>query len=57
MAKCILENIIAEAKVSTESGQAKYRQYFIKYKWYKAYKPAVDAQLTEKGYADCIVKE
>lgn len=55
MAKVIADNIIKAAKVSLEAGQEKYRAYFVKYTWYKAYKAAVDARLTAAGYKDCIV--
>lgn len=55
MAKVIADNIINAAKVSFEAGQEKYRAYFVKYTWYKAYKETVDARLTAAGYKDCIV--
>lgn len=55
MAKVIADNIINAAKVSLEAGQEKYRAYFVKYTWYKAYKAAVDTRLTAAGYEKCIV--
>lgn len=57
MAKCIADKIIEEARVGVERGQAKYRQYFIKYTWYKDYKTAVDNRLIAAGYGACIVTE
>ena len=51
----IATNIENAAKVSLEAGQEKYRTYFIKYPWYKAYKNAVDARLKAAGYEKCIV--
>lgn len=55
MAKVIANNIIKAANGSLEAGQEKYRTYFAKYTWYKAYKAEVDALLTAAGCKDCIV--
>lgn len=55
MEKVIADNIINAAKVSVEAGQAKYRTYFVKYTWYKAYKAGVDARLKAAGFESCIV--
>ena len=55
MAKVIANNIIKAAQTSLEAGQEKYRTYFVKYTWYKAYKADVDALLTAAGCKDCIV--
>ena len=55
MENVIADNIINAAKVSLEAGQAKYRTYFVKYTWYKAYKAGVDARLTAAGFEKCIV--
>lgn len=49
---------IEEARdISLESGQAKYKAYFVNTKLYKKYKADVDAILTVDGYSDCIVAE
>ena len=60
MEKCIADKIIEARMTGKEAGQEKYRTYFVKginAKLYKNYKAKVDAILTEKGCADCIVTE
>lgn len=47
--------IEAARKVSLESGQAKYRAYFISTTRYAAFKADVDEILTLDGYGDCIM--
>ena len=42
-------------KTGPETGQAKYRAYFISTARYTEFKADVDEILTIDGYADCIV--
>ena len=49
--------IKAQADISLEKGQDKYRAYFINTPIYAKWKESVDATLTADGYADCIVTE
>lgn len=53
----IAKKILAAKDESLAKAQARYRAYFIKYKFYEAFKPAVDAILIEEGATDCIVTE
>ena len=51
----IAQQIIKQAKISKEKGQAKYRAYFIKTPIYLDWKEEVDSILEIEGYQDCIV--
>lgn len=42
-------------ETSLETGQAKYRAYFVNTTLYLKYKPDVDAILIQDGFSDCIV--
>lgn len=53
----IAQQIIKQAKISIEKGQAKYRAYFIKTPIYLDWKEEVDSILEIEGYQDCIVSE
>lgn len=53
----IAKQIIKQAKISTEKGQAKYRAYFIKTPIYLDWKEEVDSILEIECYQDCIVSE
>ena len=55
MSSFIAQQIIKQAKISTEKGQAKYRAYFIKTSIYLDWKEEVDSILEIEGYQDCIV--
>lgn len=57
MSSFIAQQIIKQAKVSTEKGQAKYRAYFIKTHLYLDWKEEVDTILEVEGYEECIVTE
>lgn len=57
MATFIAQQIIQQAKINIEKGQAKYRAYFVKTHIYKNYQADVDTILTTDGYEDCIVTE
>lgn len=55
MSSFIAQQIIKQAKISIEKGQAKYRSYFIKTPIYLDWKEEVDSILEIEGYKDCIV--
>lgn len=55
MSSFIAQQIIKQAKISTEKGQAKYRAYFIKTPLYLDWKEEVDTILEVDGYEECIV--
>ena len=55
MSSFIAQQIIKQAKISIEKGQAKYRAYFIKTPIYLDWKEEVDSILEIEGYQDCIV--
>jgi hypothetical protein len=55
MAPFIASRIEKARDVSLESGQAKYRAFFISTNLYAAWKTDVDTILTTDGYEDCIV--
>ena len=55
MSSFIAQQIIKQAKISTEKGQAKYKAYFIKTPIYLDWKEEVDSILEIEGYEDCIV--
>ena len=57
MSSFIAQQIIKQAKISTEKGQAKYRAYFIKTSLYLNWKEEVDTILEVDGYEECIVTE
>ena len=57
MSSFIAQQIIKQAKISTEKGQAKYRAYFIKTTIYLKWKEDVDTILEVEGYENCIVTE
>lgn len=57
MSSFIAQQIIKQAKISIENGQAKYRAYFIKTPIYLDWKEEVDSILEIEGYEDCIVSE
>lgn len=57
MSSFIAQQIIKQAKISTEKGQAKYRAYFIKTSLYLNWKDEVDTILEVDGYEECIVTE
>ena len=57
MSSFIAQQIIKQAKISIEKGQAKYRAYFIKTSLYLGWKDEVDTILEIDGYAECIVTE
>lgn len=57
MVTFIAERIKEARQVSLESGQSKYRAYFVNTTLYLKYKPDVDAILIQDGYSDCIVAE
>ena len=51
------QQIMKQADISTEKGQAKYRAYFIKTTIYLKWKEDVDTILEVEGYENCIVTE
>ena len=55
MDKFISKMIKAQADISLEKGQEKYRAYFVNTLIYAKWKEPVDAILVADGYADCIV--
>ena len=57
MISFISDSIIRARKSGLESGQAKYRAYFINLRIYAKYKIGVDEILTQSGCGDCIVTE
>ena len=57
MDKFIAKMIKAQADISLEKGQEKYRAYFVNTPIYAKWKESVDAILVADGYADCIVAE
>lgn len=57
MSSFIAQQIIKQAKISTEKGKNKYRAYFIKTSIYMDWKEEVNSILELDGYADCIVSE
>ena len=57
MSSFISQQIIKQAKISTEKGQAKYRAYFVKTPLYLSWKDEVDSILEIEGYEECIVTE
>ena len=57
MSSFIAQQIIKQAKISIEKGQAKYQAYFIKTPIYVDWKEEVDSILEIEGYEDCIVSE
>ena len=52
MSSFIAQQIIKQAKISIEKGQAKYRAYFIKTSLYLGWKDEVDTILEIDGYAE-----
>lgn len=57
MEKFIVDRVKAQAGISIEKGQEKYRAYFVNTSIYAKYQTAVDDILTTEGYAACIVTE
>lgn len=57
MVEFIKKQIEKAAKKSIESGQDKYRAYFIKTRIYEEFRLDVEALLISEGYEDCIVTE
>lgn len=57
MATFIANMIMKQANISTESGQAKYKAYFVNTQLYAKYQSDVDTVLNDKGYEGCIVTE
>lgn len=57
MSTFIAQQIMKQADISTEKGQAKYRAYFIKTTIYLKWKEDVDTILEVEGYENCIVTE
>lgn len=57
MSSFIAQQIIKQAKISTEKGQDKYQAYFIKTSIYLDWKEEVNSILEIEGYEDCIVSE
>ena len=57
MSTFIAQQIMKQADISTEKGQAKYRAYFIKTSLYLNWKEEVDTILEVDGYEECIVTE
>ena len=57
MSTFIAQQIMKQADVSIEKGQAKYRSYFIKTSLYSKWKEEVDTILEIEGYEECIVTE
>ena len=57
MSSFISQQIMKQADISTEKGQAKYRAYFIKTTIYLKWKEDVDTILEVEGYENCIVTE
>ena len=57
MSTFIAQQIMKQADISTEKGQAKYRAYFIKTYLYLSWKDEVDSILEVDGYEECIVTE
>ena len=57
MSSFIAQQIIKQAKISKEKGQAKYRAYFIKTPIYLDWKEEVDSILELDGFEECIVTE
>jgi len=51
----IVNQIKKAARISKESGQAKYYQYFHPQTW-RQYKEATDLKLRTQGYGYCIVE-
>lgn len=57
MSTFIAKMIIKQADISLESGQNKYRAYFVNTKLYSKWQEDVNTILTTEGYEDCIVAE
>lgn len=57
MSSFIAQQIIKQAKISTEKGKNKYRAYFIKTSIYLDWKEEVDSILELDGFEECIVTE
>ncbi|MBO5198070.1 MAG: hypothetical protein J6B85_06060 [Lachnospiraceae bacterium] len=57
MISFISDSIIRAKELGLESGQAKYRAYFINLRIYAKYKQGVDELLAQSGCGDCIVTE
>lgn len=55
MAEFIARMIEKQARVSIESGLAKYKAYFVKTRIYEDYRADVDTIIRTDGYEDCIV--
>jgi len=56
MSAFIALQIMKQADISLEDGQAKYRGYFLTTKLYAKYKADCDTILTTDGYLDVIVE-
>lgn len=57
MSTFIAQQIMKQADISTEKGQAKYRAYFVKTTIYKKWQTEAESILTTEGYEECIVTE
>lgn len=57
MTTFIARRIMEEDKKSIESGQKKYRAYFVRTSLYKNWKEDVDTILKTDGYETVIVEE
>ena len=57
MSTFIAQQIMKQADISIEKGQAKYKAYFVNTSLYLKWKPEVDTILETDGYSYCIVEK
>ena len=57
MSTFIAQQIMKQADISIEKGQAKYKAYFVNTSLYLKWKAEVDTILETDGYAYCIVEK
>lgn len=55
MSTFIAKRIMEQADKSVESGQNKYRAYFVRIKIYEKWREEVESILVTDGYEECIV--
>ena len=57
MSPFIAQQIMKQANISEEKGQAKYRAYFVNTSLYLKWQAEVDTILETDGYGYCIVNK
>lgn len=56
MTTFIAKRIMEQADKNLESGQNKYKAYFVRVKIYEKWRSDVESILITDGYEDCIVR-